>query len=138
MKKTTYLEHVNFTVKDLEATTAFIQLAIPEFKIRGGGESNGRKWIHIGTEHSYLALNEKLGESVQRNYTTIGFNHFGFVVSNVEDIAERLLQAGFKRSYDKQYDEFRIRDYFYDAEGNEYEFVQYLSDNPEERNAYND
>lgn len=64
------------------------------------------------------------------------FNHLGFVVQNVEEIASNLLKYGYKRSYPKQVEQFRIRDYFMDADGNEYEFVQYLSEVVEERNSY--
>ena len=72
-----------------------------------------------------------------KNYDKIGVNHLGFVVKNVQEIANNLLKNGYKRDYPKQEEQFRIRDYFADADGNQYEFVQYLSDKPEEKNSYN-
>jgi len=136
MKNPTYLEHINFTVQNLNETVKFLQIAIPTYHVRGSGAFNGRKWLHIGTDETYLALNEYPKSPSVKDYNATGFNHFGFVVPDVEEVAERLINAGYKRSYDKQIQQFRIRDYFYDGEGNEFEFVQYLSEEPSERNDY--
>ena len=57
-------------------------------------------------------------------------------MEDVEVIADRLLAAGFKRDYPKQVENYRIRDYFSDSDGNEFEFVQYLSSEISERNFY--
>ena len=139
MKTQAYLEHNNITVNNLDETTRFLQTALPEFEVRGGGIHNGRKWIHIGTDDSYLAVNEAVIESEKAEpYSGVGFNHMGFVVDNVDAVGERLLKAGYKRNYPYTKQQFRIRDYFLDADGNEYEFVQYLSENATERNTYED
>lgn len=132
-----YLEHANITVNNLESSVIFFKTAFPDFEIRGGGESNGRKWIHLGNEITYIALNESVEQQMTtKDYSNYGINHLGFVVEDVEIIAEQLLAAGFKRDYPKQIEKYRIRDYFADADGNEYEFVQYLSDEISERNYY--
>lgn len=132
-----YLEHANISVNNLENSIKFFQTAFPDFEIRGGGESNGRKWIHLGNEITYVALNESVKQEMKvKDYSKSGINHLGFVVEDVEVIANRLLTAGFKRNYPKQVENYRIRDYFADADGNEYEFVQYLSDDINERNFY--
>ena len=132
-----YLEHANITVNKLESAITFFKTAFPDFEIRGGGESNGRKWIHLGNEMTYIALNESVEQKMNENdYSKSGINHLGFVVEDVEIIADRLLAAGFKRDFPKQVENFRVRDYFADADGNEYEFVQYLSNEIEERNFY--
>ncbi|MEZ5003580.1 MAG: VOC family protein [Chitinophagales bacterium] len=134
-----YLEHANITVSDLNKSIEFFTTAFPHFKVRGGGEGN-RKWIHLGDDVTYLALNEaKLtDQSIINDYDTKGFNHIGFVVEDVKAIADRLMAADYQRNYPKQIQPFRIRDYFLDADGNEYEFVEYLSDKTEERNSYDD
>ena len=136
-KQKMYLEHINITVSDLKESIRFFQTAFPHFKIRGG--SNGmREWVHLGDDDAYIAINqatEKL-EKATKNYDKIGINHLGFVVQEVEEIAANLLKNGYKRSYPKQVEEFRIREYFTDADGNEFEFVQYLSDKVEEKNSY--
>ncbi|PHR36702.1 MAG: lactoylglutathione lyase [Fluviicola sp.] len=132
-----YLEHVNITVNNLESSITFFKTAFPDFEIRGGGDTNGRKWIHLGNEITYIALNESAEQQMTtKDYSNSGINHLGFVVEDVKIIAERLLTAGFKRDYPKQIENYRIRDYFADTDGNQYEFVQYLSDKISERNYY--
>lgn len=98
-----------------------------------------REWIHLGDNDTYIAINQAKQSDlkVDRNYDKIGINHLGFVVQNVEEIANNLLSNGYQRDFPKEVEEFRIRDYFADADGNQYEFVQYLSDKPEEKNSYN-
>ena len=133
-----YLEHANITVNDLQEAIKFFQTAFPHFKIRGGG--NGlREWIHLGDDDTYIAINQAKQSDLKadKNYDKIGINHLGFVVQNVEEIANNLLDNGYKRDFPKEVEQFRIRDYFADADGNQYEFVQYLSDKPEEKNRYN-
>jgi catechol 2,3-dioxygenase-like lactoylglutathione lyase family enzyme len=133
-----YLEHANITVNDLQEAIKFFQTAFPHFKIRGGGK-NMREWIHIGDDDTYIAINQaKQGDlKTDKNYDRIGINHLGFVVQDVEEIANNLLRNGYKRDYPKQVEQFRIRDYFADADGNQYEFVQYLSEVVLEKNSYN-
>ena len=132
-----YLEHANITVNNLESSITFFKTAFPDFVIRGGGETNRRKWIHLGNEITYIALNESAEQQIiTKDYSKSGINHLGFVVEDVKIIAERLLAAGFKRDYPTQVENYRIREYFADTDGNEYEFVQYLSDEISERNYY--
>lgn len=134
---TIYLEHANITVTNLERGINFFKIAFPSFTIRGEGKSNGKKWVHLGNDNTYLALYEKIAaQPVAKDMNAAGINHIGFVVENVQEIANRLTKAGYKRDYPKQIEEFRIRDYFVDDDGNEFEFVQYLSDKPEEKNKY--
>ena len=52
-----------------------------------------------------------------------------------EDSCPRKIN-GYQRDYPKQVEQFRIRDYFADADGNQYEFVQYLSEVVSEKNSY--
>ena len=136
-KQKVYMEHANISVKNIDRTVHFFKTAFPHFKIRGGGDET-RKWLHIGDNLTYIALSQASTETTihEKNYNETGINHIGFVVEDVEKIANRLLSEGFKRDYPKQNEKYRIRDYFTDGEGNEYEFVQYLSDNIEEMNSY--
>lgn len=132
-----YLEHANITVNNLKEAVQFFQSAFPHFKIRGG-DNEAREWVHLGDDDTYIAINqaEYLEKKGEKNYDKIGINHIGFVVEDVQTIANNLLAQGFKRDYPKQVEQFRIRDYFADADGNQYEFVQYLSNKVEERNLY--
>lgn len=137
MTKQVYLEHVNITVNNLKEAIKFFQIAFPHFKIRGSG-NDLREWVHLGDDETYIGINQALSmeHKVEKNYDRAGINHIGFVVPNVGEIADNLLKNNYRRSYPKQVEQFRIRDYFADADGNEYEFVQYLSEVPEEKNRY--
>ena len=134
-----YLEHANITVSNLQESIDFFQTAFPHFKIRGGGNET-REWIHLGDDSTYIAINQ--GTSGQshsgKDMDRLGVNHIGFVVENVNKITDRLLAKGYLRDFPKQVEKFRIRDYFIDKDGNEFEFVQYLSENIEEKNSYTD
>ncbi|MEM7552222.1 MAG: VOC family protein [Bacteroidota bacterium] len=132
-----YMEHANITVRDPQEAIKFFQTAFPHFRIRGGG-NDLREWVHLGDDDTYIAINRATNNAAKAggDYDGIGINHLGFVVQDVAEIAKNLLKNGYKRDYPKQVEKFRIRDYFADADGNQYEFVQYLSEVPEERNSY--
>ena len=135
--QTMYLEHANITVNDLQEAIKFFQTAFPHFKIRGRG-NDMREWVHLGDDDTYIAINQAKQSDlkIDKNYDKIGINHLGFVVPDVEEIANKLLSNGYKRDFPKEVEQFRIRDYFADADGNQFEFIQYLSDTPEEKNSY--
>ena len=63
-------------------------------------------------------------------------NHIGFVVEDAAAVSRRLLEAGYEQGATYLDHPHRHRYYFFDHDGNEYEFVQYLSEIPEERNEY--
>jgi catechol 2,3-dioxygenase-like lactoylglutathione lyase family enzyme len=134
------LEHANLTVRDLKGMIRFLQTAFPEFRVRGEGTSQaGDHWVHVGTDETYLALTKA---RVQDNphfkpYSgTPGVNHLAYVVDDVEGLRARLASAGYKDSTPPNAHPHRTRQYFYDNEGNDWEFVQYFSEDPAERNDY--
>jgi catechol 2,3-dioxygenase-like lactoylglutathione lyase family enzyme len=134
-----YIEHANITVNDMKESVNFFKTAFPHFSVRGGDLSQ-KEWLHLGDDYTYIALQqavEDLGNRYTKNYDKIGINHIAFVVSNIVEVTDRLLKAGYKRSYDKAVEKFRIRDYFFDKDGNEFEFIEYLSTKIEERNSFN-
>jgi len=134
-----YLEHANITVNDIKESVAFFQTAFPHFKIRGG-DVELKDWLHLGDDYTYVAIQqavEDLGNTYTKNYDKIGINHIAFVVSNIEEVSKRLENSGYKRSYEKAIEKFRIRDYFFDSDGNEFEFIEYLTTNVLERNSFN-
>jgi catechol 2,3-dioxygenase-like lactoylglutathione lyase family enzyme len=63
-------------------------------------------------------------------------NHVGFEVDDVEGVRRRLVAGGYQDSTVPNNHRHRTRVYFYDPEGNDWEFVQYFSDSLEERNDY--
>ena len=64
-----------------------------------------------------------------------GTNYLGFEVDDVEQLCERRT-AGYVDSTVPNSHPFRKLVYFNDAEGNDWEFVEYLSQEPLERNDY--
>jgi catechol 2,3-dioxygenase-like lactoylglutathione lyase family enzyme len=63
-------------------------------------------------------------------------NHLGFEVDDVAALAGRLRAAGYAETTVPNAHPHRRRVYFADAEGNDWEFVEYRSPDPAERNAY--
>jgi catechol 2,3-dioxygenase-like lactoylglutathione lyase family enzyme len=133
------LEHANLIVRDIDGMVKFLETAFPEFGIRGEGTNNGSRWLHIGSESTYIALNEADSEPNEtwRAYAgKPGLNHLGYEVDDAEALRNRMLTAGYRDSTVPNNHEYRKRVYFYDPEGNDWEFVQYFSEDPAERNAY--
>ncbi|WP_028023897.1 VOC family protein [Enterovibrio calviensis] len=133
-----YVEHANITVTDLNRTIAFLQTAMPDFFVRGGGKDELSAWCHIGSETSYIALEEELiDKPVDRiSHSQLGVNHIGFVVEDATRVAENLKAAGFKQvSFDESHPS-RKRAYFYDTDGIQWEFIEYLTDDFGSRNDY--
>jgi catechol 2,3-dioxygenase-like lactoylglutathione lyase family enzyme len=131
------LEHANINVGNIDEAIRFLTTAFPEFQVRGRGEVDGRPWVHVGTASSYLALNELHSDSEQSHpFVSEPLNHLGFVVDDAEALAARLAAAGFREGVVAPAHRYRIRKYFLDADGMEWEFVQYLTDDAALQNEY--
>ncbi|MGH9775457.1 MAG: VOC family protein [Candidatus Acidiferrales bacterium] len=134
------LEHANLIVRDIDGMVRFLQTAFPEFKVRGEGMGqDGSRWLHFGTQETYIALSP--AKEVPANRWTPyrgvpGVNHLAYEVDDVEGLCERMKSAGYRESTPLNAHPHRKRRYFYDAEGNDWEFVEYLSQDPAERNDY--
>jgi catechol 2,3-dioxygenase-like lactoylglutathione lyase family enzyme len=134
------LDHANLVVKDLEETIRFLGTAFPEFRVRGEGTTwRGSRWVHVGTGQVYLALSQAT-EAPAEPWVPYagkpGTNHLGFEVDDAEAVRARLHAAGYADSTVPNAHPHRKRVYFRDREGNDWEFVQYLSDDPAERHDY--
>jgi catechol 2,3-dioxygenase-like lactoylglutathione lyase family enzyme len=134
------LEHANLSVRDVEGTIRFLTCACPELRLRGRGpDCAGLRWAHLGTDESYLSLLEATGEAAEPfvPYTgRPGLNHLGFEVPDAAAVRARLLAAGYRETSVANAHPHRTRVYFADAEGNDWEFVEYHSRLPSERNDY--
>ncbi len=136
---TVRMEHANLAVRDIDATAHFLQAAFPEFKVRREGSNGDGRWMHIGTDDTYIALNEALAESAESWVPYAGkpgVNHLGYEVDDADALRDRMRAAGYKDSTVPNNHPYRKRVYFYDPDGNDWEFVQYLSDDPAQRNDY--
>lgn len=134
------LEHANLIVREIDATIRFLQTAFPEFRIRfDGTDTDGTRWVHIGTDETYVALTESTVDPEHRwvPYAGLpGVNHLAYEVDDVDALRQRLAAAGYEDSTVPNKHPFRKRVYFLDPDGNDWEFIQYLSDNPQERHDY--
>lgn len=149
-----FIEHLNLVVKDLNTSLKFYQAAFPDWKIRGGGESDWygkpRNWLHFGDDQQYLALADN-GDGEIRDVTghSPGLAHFAFAVTNIKQVHSRLTNAGFPPSNLGSFTEESIASgnsenselhrkniYFKDPDGFEVEFVEYTTDIMAQRNQY--
>ena len=133
------LEHANLCVRDVDAMIRFVRTAFPEFRVRADRTVAGSRWVHVGTDDTYLALSaaDTTPDVPWEPYSGLpGVNHLGFEVEDAEALRARMLAAGYKESTVPNSHPARKRAYFLDPEGNDWEFVQYLSADPAERNDY--
>ncbi len=133
------LEHINLVVSDIPAMLRFYQAVFPHWKVRdeGSGEWFGkaRNWLHFGDEYQYIAMSDH-GEGENRRIEghQVGLAHFAYVTNNLDALINRLLEADFEIAKDGAQDTYRKNIYFIDPAGFEVEFVEYLSDDPKQRN----
>ncbi len=141
---TSYVEHANVTVSNLDKAIEFLTTAIPDFGVRKRFHLDGREWAHVGTPVSYVAVVEEPSSPTptgarRADMDRIGFNHLGFVIPDAAAARERLRDAGFQGGYnDGELIKAPTRTsvYFLDADGNEFEFMQYLTPDIDARNTY--
>lgn len=135
------LEHINLVVKDIDPTLCFLQTAFPEWRIRGEGNSKWgettRRWLHFGDDDYYITLNDN-AKGVIRDIRGIepGLAHMGFVVPDLEQLIQRLSQAGYIIDIKGREHPYRSTVYYCDPAGFQFEFLQYHSEKPEQKNLY--
>jgi catechol 2,3-dioxygenase-like lactoylglutathione lyase family enzyme len=133
------IEHLNLVVRDIPASLKFYQAAFPHWHERASGESawhgKARKWLHFGDDYQYLTFNDNgVGDNRDLDGHQTGLAHFGFQTADIAALIQRLAEAGFEIAKDGAEEVYRKNIYFIDPNGFEVEFVQYLSDIPEQRN----
>ncbi|MBJ7537456.1 VOC family protein [Marinomonas transparens] len=133
------LEHLNLVVKDMAETLTFYRAAFPHWRIRSNGKSEWygveRNWLHFGDDYQFITFNDNgAGENRDLMSHQVGLAHFAYVTNNLEAVIKRLGLAGFDVAKQGAENPHRQNVYFIDPSGYEVEFVQYLTDLPEERN----
>lgn len=124
----TRFEHINLSCKDIDATKKFYETLFPDWYVRAEGVFNGDRWMHLGNNQFYLALNnDSEQERVHQAYESIGINHVGFVIKDGEAMTKLLSAEGIEY-YTMTAPETKHRIYVNDPDGNEIELVEY---NPE-------
>jgi len=136
----TRLDHANLAIRDLDAGVRFLTTAFPEFRVRGRGDGwGGSRWVHVGSDSVYVALYSATAHDAPPWIPyggRPGLNHLGFEVDDIAALRARLAAAGYRETTVANDHPHRTRVYFADAEGNDWEFVQYRSDDPALRNDY--
>ncbi len=134
------LEHVNMVVRDLAKSLTFYQAAFPHWSVRAKGSrawyGKPSNWLHFGDDYQYLAFSDH-GEGCNRDLQghQIGLAHIAFEVSNLDAMIGRLQDEGFEIAIEGAESKVRKNVYFMDPDGFEIEFVEYLTDVPEQRNS---
>ncbi len=134
-----HLEHINLVVRDIPVAVKFYRAAFPHWRVRDEGEGpwsgKQRKWLHFGDDYQYLTFNDNgVGDNRDLEGHQTGLAHFAFVTGDIDALISRLAKAGFAVDHNGADEPYRRNAYFIDPNGFEVEFVQYLSDIPEERN----
>ncbi|MEO0423985.1 MAG: VOC family protein [Pseudomonadota bacterium] len=135
----TRMEHANLHVRHFDEAVRFLTAAFPDFRVRSEEtREGGLRWMHIGTDETYIALNETRDDAPgHAPYSgSAGVNHLGYEVDDVDALRARLSAAGFRDSTYPNSHPHRKRVYFYDADGNDWEFVQYFTEDRALRNDY--
>ena len=140
------LEHTNIVVTAVEPTIRFVTAAFPGWRVRGRGNEPfagmPREWVHVGDDDNYLALTAydlppgAKGKARDLHSAAPGLAHVGFEVADIDAVVARLAAAGFKPDHWGPDHPHRRNVYFLDGEGLEFEFVEYLSNDPKEKNLY--
>jgi catechol 2,3-dioxygenase-like lactoylglutathione lyase family enzyme len=119
------LEHINLSCKDIAASQKFYQTLFPDWYVRAEGVFDGRRWIHLGNDQLYVALNDTSNqERIHEAYVNIGINHVGFVIKDGEAM-KKLLKSDGIEYYTMTAPETKHRIYVNDPDGNEIELVEY-------------
>ena len=135
-----HLEHLNLVVRDITESLTFYKAAFPHWRIRAKGRAEWygvpRNWVPFGDDFQYLTFNDD-GEGENRDLAghQLGLAHFAYVTDNIQAVINRLEAAGFAIAKPGAENKHRKNVYFIDPSGFEIEFVEYLSDLPEERNS---
>ena len=136
---TVRLEHANLCVHDIDGVSRFLQTAFPDFRVRHDTtDETGVRWVHVGTDETYIALNQAKAEAERRGNPykgRPGLNHLAYEVDDLDALHDRLIAGGYRESAVSSTHPHRKRVSFNDDEGNDWEFVQYFSDDPAERNG---
>ena len=140
------IEHVNLIVTAIDPTAHFLKAAFPHWDIRGegGGAWAGvpRRWVHMGDDDNYITLNEfLLPEAARGRHRDLqsaepGLAHIGFEVTDLGAVVERLKKAGYEPHHLGEDHPHRRNLYYVNEEGLEFEFVEYSSSVPTEKNLY--
>lgn len=119
------LEHVNIAVPAPDASAAFYATVFDWRERWRGTDKDGRLAVHVGGCDTYLSLYERpAADRVNGAEYGKPLHHIAVVVENLEEIEERLREAGIETFGHGDYEPGR-RFYFFDPNSIEFEVVSY-------------
>jgi catechol 2,3-dioxygenase-like lactoylglutathione lyase family enzyme len=135
---TTYVEHAQLLVSDLDRTAKFYTSLFPDWRVRARGRELGARpyaWIHVGTDQTYLAFRTAYeGKTETAASVEKHSNHIGIVIDDVEATVTRLRGLGAAMIVNDH--PYRTRVYTRDPDGYELELVFYGSADVGLKNDY--
>lgn len=122
-----FLEHINVTVSDPQATAEFL-CEIFGWKIRWHGDAiNNGITYHVGSDTHYIAVYSK-GKKTTLESNSLdrigGLNHIALVVENLDETEAKVLAKGYETFSHADYEPGK-RFYFRDNDNIEFEIVSY-------------
>ena len=137
----TYLEHANLTVPDIDAAIEFLKTVDPSMVVMWDETREGDyRWAHVGVGDCYIALATPHLNSnptdERRPYKDYGINHLGWVVNDLDEVIKRVEARGYRKGIPGEHAEYRRRVYYYDSAGFEWELIEYLTENYDQRFSY--
>ena len=138
---TTYLEHANLTVPNIDAAIAFLKVVDPTMVVMWDEtREDDYRWTHVGVGNCYIALATPHPNSQptdeRRPYKDYGINHLGWVVDDLDAVIDRLEKKGYRKGIPGEVNEYRRRVYYYDSAGIEWELIEYFTDQFDQRFSY--
>jgi glyoxylase I family protein len=121
-----FIEHVNLTVSDPEATARTLAAIFGWHERWRGPSQLGGNTIHLGTDSHYVALYSGAdGVHANARFSKgVPLNHVGVQVDNLDETERRVVEAGYDPYGHDDYEPGR-RFYFFDRDGIEFEVVSY-------------
>ena len=134
-------EHANLVVREIRPTQEFLLTAFPHWRIRGSGKGRWgevqRHWVHLGDDDYYVTLNDAAeGDIRDLDGIQPGLAHLGWEVDNLTALIARLESKGYEIDILGREHPYRQSVYYRDPAGFQFEFIEYASDMPDERNMY--
>lgn len=121
------IEHVNITVSDPDRSADLFQRLLGWHERWRGPSLLGGRTIHVGNEHSYLAI--YTNDDAQGGYRKgVPLNHVGLEVDDLGEAERIVTQAGLKPFNHSDYDPGPKSFYFFDWDGIEFEVVSYAGE----------